>query len=174
MIMLIPIDIVRELGITASLGVGWMIVTNKMLLPILLSHLRMSKTAATKEAYQESRIERVWRVASGCVEKGRAKIIVVSALVVLAIGIVGAHQLKIGDYGIGVPELRPEARFIEEHADEIGVRGEMRQHALDRDAFLEPLDARCLPEENLGHPAGFKFFDQVISLIAHRRSFALP
>ena len=38
-IMLIPIDIVRELGITASLGVAWMIVTNKMLLPILLSHL---------------------------------------------------------------------------------------------------------------------------------------
>src|SRR4029079_8773531 len=44
-IMLIPIDIVRELGITASLGVGWMILTNKMLLPILLSHLSMSKHA---------------------------------------------------------------------------------------------------------------------------------
>jgi predicted RND superfamily exporter protein len=42
-IMLIPIDIVRELGITASLGVAWMIITNKMLLPILLSHIGMSK-----------------------------------------------------------------------------------------------------------------------------------
>jgi len=41
-IMLIPIDIVRELGITASLGVGWMILTNKALLPILLSYLRLS------------------------------------------------------------------------------------------------------------------------------------
>ena len=44
-IMLIPIDIVRELGITASLGVAWMIVTNKMLLPILLSYITLSKQA---------------------------------------------------------------------------------------------------------------------------------
>ena len=47
-IMLIPIDIVRELGITASLGVGWMIITNKMLLPILLSHLTISGRRSPK------------------------------------------------------------------------------------------------------------------------------
>jgi uncharacterized protein len=45
-IMLIPIDIVRELGITASLGVGWMILTNKVLLPILLSHLSVTRKAS--------------------------------------------------------------------------------------------------------------------------------
>jgi predicted RND superfamily exporter protein len=52
-IMLIPIDIVRELGITASLGVGWMILTNKMMLPILLSHLTLSKSVVEREASQE-------------------------------------------------------------------------------------------------------------------------
>ena len=71
-IMLIPIDIVRELGITASLGVAWMIITNKMLLPILLSHLHMRRRAATKEAYQESRVERIWHAASGCVDRRKA------------------------------------------------------------------------------------------------------
>ncbi len=76
-IMLIPIDIVRELGITASLGVAWMIITNKMLLPILLSHLQISKHSATKDAYQESRVERIWGAASGCVEKGKATTIIV-------------------------------------------------------------------------------------------------
>src|SRR5204863_117537 len=40
-IMLIPIDIVRELGITASLGVGWMILTNKVLLPLLLWDVKL-------------------------------------------------------------------------------------------------------------------------------------
>ena len=53
-IMLIPIDIVRELGITASLGVAWMIITNKMMLPILLSFLKMSPGALEKEVRQES------------------------------------------------------------------------------------------------------------------------
>ena len=47
-IMLIPIDIVRELGITASLGVAWMIITNKMLLPIVLSVFGTAQSAAQR------------------------------------------------------------------------------------------------------------------------------
>lgn len=115
-IMLIPIAIVRELGITASLGVGWMIVTNKMLLPILLSHLQLARTAATKEAYQESRVERVWTAASGCVEKRKASAIVALSAAILALGLAGAHRLKVGDYGIGVPELRPDSRYNTDNA----------------------------------------------------------
>ena len=110
-IMLIPIDIVRELGITASLGVAWMIVTNKMLLPILLSYLSLSKTAAQKEAYQESRAHRTWHAAARCVERKRARVIIAIALAILAVGLYQAHKLKVGDYGIGVPELRAESRY---------------------------------------------------------------
>ncbi len=110
-IMLIPIDIVRELGITASLGVAWMIITNKMLLPIMLSHLTLSKTAAQKEAYQESKAHRIWHAASQCVARKRATVIIAIALAILALGLYQAHQLKVGDYGIGVPELRPDSRY---------------------------------------------------------------
>lgn len=115
-IMLIPIDIVRELGITASLGVAWMIVTNKMLLPILLSHLRLSPRAMRGEARQEGRAERVWRAAAHCVDPKRARAIVVLALVVLAVGILQARHLRVGDYGIGVPELRPDSRYNRDNA----------------------------------------------------------
>ena len=110
-IMLIPIDIVRELGITASLGVAWMIITNKMLLPILLSYLIMSKTALGKEASQEHRVEKIWHVAAQCVEKKRAAVIIAISLVVLALGLWKAHDLKVGDYGSGVPELRATSRY---------------------------------------------------------------
>lgn len=110
-IMLIPIDIVRELGITASLGVGWMIVTNKMLLPILLSHLTMSERAMRKQASSEGRIQRFWRTAARGVERPRATLIVAAAAVVLGAGLWQAHNLKVGDYGIGVPELRPDSRY---------------------------------------------------------------
>ena len=110
-IMLIPIDIVRELGITASLGVAWMIVTNKMLLPILLSNLRMSKAALAREAYQEGAVHRFWRVAAKGVERKRATMIVAIAGAILLAGLWQAHSLKVGDYGIGVPELRPESRY---------------------------------------------------------------
>ncbi len=110
-IMLIPIAIVRELGISASLGVAWMIITNKMLLPILLSHIRMSPTAAQKEALLENRTHRVWQAAARCVDRKRARYIIAIAAVVLLGGLIGAHQLKVGDYGIGVPELRPDSRY---------------------------------------------------------------
>jgi predicted RND superfamily exporter protein len=110
-IMLIPIDIVRELGITASLGVAWMIVTNKMLLPILLSYLTMSRHALAREKYQESRADRFWRAAAKGVERKRATVIVAVAGVILLAGLIQAHQLKVGDYGIGVPELRPDSRY---------------------------------------------------------------
>jgi len=110
-IMLIPIDIVRELGITASLGVGWMILTNKALLPILLSYLSLSRDAAQKEAYQENVVHKIWHVAAHCVDFRRARLIVVLAVAVLAAGVFQAHHLKVGDYGIGVPELRPDSRY---------------------------------------------------------------
>src|ERR1700682_2912729 len=134
-IMLIPIDIVRELGITASLGVAWMIITNKMLLPILLSHLSMSPQVLAKEAYQESRADHIWRAASRCVERRRrAGGIVTIAAVVLAAGLFQAHHLKVGDYGIGVPELRPESRYnldnakiIEKFASGVNTLGVVAQ-----------------------------------------------
>ncbi len=50
----------------------------------------------------------------------------------------------------------------------------MRQDALDSDAFLETLNTRGFRKENLGHPPGFKSFDQVVSLIGHLSSSALP
>jgi hypothetical protein len=115
-IMLIPIDIVRELGITASLGVGWMILTNKVLLPILLSYLRMSKQAIGRQAYQEAREDRVWKIASGGVERKRASAIVAVAFAILAVGLLQARHLRVGDYGIGVPELRPESRYNRDNA----------------------------------------------------------
>jgi predicted RND superfamily exporter protein len=115
-IMLIPIDIVRELGITASLGVAWMIITNKMLLPILLSYLTLSRRGVEKEAYQETRAHRIWRAAARCVERKRATAIIAIAALVLLGGLYQAHQLKVGDYGIGVPELRPDSRYNQDNA----------------------------------------------------------
>jgi len=110
-IMLIPIDIVRELGMTASLGVAWMIVTNKMLLPISLSYLSMSRGSVQREAFQEGRVHRFWRAAAHGVQRGRATLIVAVSALILALGLYQAHNLKVGDYGIGVPELRPDSRY---------------------------------------------------------------
>ncbi len=115
-IMLIPIDIVRELGITASLGVAWMIVTNKMMLPILLSYLELSPRAKELRIRQESRVDRLWRAASRCADKKVALWVVAFSTIVMVVGLFQAHNLKIGDYGTGVPELREESRYNQDNA----------------------------------------------------------
>jgi len=110
-IMLIPIDIVRELGITASLGVGWMILTNKVLLPLLLWGVKLDRKVAAREKEREKWMSELWKTAAHCVDPGLARGILAAAGVILVIGLWQAHNLKIGDYGIGVPELRPNARY---------------------------------------------------------------
>jgi predicted RND superfamily exporter protein len=43
--------------------------------------------------------------------KKRAIVIIGVAAAILAVGLIQAHNLKVGDYGIGVPELRPDSRY---------------------------------------------------------------
>jgi len=115
-ILIIPIDIVRELGITASLGVAWMIITNKMLLPILLSYLKMSAQTLEKEHAQEGRIDQIWRSAAKFADKKHALWAIGVSMLVLAFGLWKAQDLKVGDYGQGVPELRAESRYNMDNA----------------------------------------------------------
>ena len=115
-ILIIPIDIVRELGITASLGVAWMIITNKMLLPILLSYLKISPKTIEKEHEQEHRADKLWRAAAKFSDRKNALWVIGVSALVLAFGLWKAQGLKVGDYGQGVPELRAESRYNVDNA----------------------------------------------------------
>jgi hypothetical protein len=46
-----------------------------------------------------------------------------------------------------------QAALVEEHADEVGVVGQVREDALDRDQAREAGDARQPGHEQLGHAA---------------------
>jgi hypothetical protein len=82
-----------------------------MLLPIMLSHVALSRETLQRQAFQETRANRVWTAAARCVEPRRARLIVGIAIAVAAAALFQAHKLKVGDYGIGVPELRPDSRY---------------------------------------------------------------
>ncbi len=115
-IMLIKIEIVRELGITASLGVALMIVTNKILLPILLSYLTVQPDALRRAGHQEHLATRVWSGVAQLSKRRQATIALCAALVVLGIGAWQARALKTGDLGQGIPELRQDSRYNRDNA----------------------------------------------------------
>ncbi|HVT37328.1 MAG TPA: RND family transporter, partial [Nevskiaceae bacterium] len=68
-IMLIHIPIVHELGITACLGVLLMIATNKMILPIILTHVKLEESCKRYSARPPSpSMARVWGAIAKCAE----------------------------------------------------------------------------------------------------------
>ncbi len=115
-IMHIKIDIVRELGVTASLGVALMILTNKMLLPILLSYARLEPAAHRRASAAKSRFDGVWRSLARLTRPRAAMVMVVVALGLLIGGAWKARDIKTGDLGKGIPELHDDARYNKDNA----------------------------------------------------------
>ena len=110
-IAFVDIEMVRELTLTATLGVTVMIITNKMLLPILLSYRRISPEQAKRMRGHEGSADRYWIRLGGLATRRVGGMAIVVALVALACGLYLARDLKIGDLGDGVPELRPDSRY---------------------------------------------------------------
>jgi len=115
-IMHIKIDVVRELGITASLGVLLMIVTNKLLLPILLSYTKIDVAALRIKQGDASRFDRLWRGLSRCALPRPALAVLLLSALLLAAGAWQARDMKTGDLGRGIPELREDSRYNRDNA----------------------------------------------------------
>lgn len=107
----VEIEMVRELTITATLGVTLMIITNKMLLPILLSYQSISPEHAERMKGHEGSADAYWVKLGGLATRPVAIWAIGIALIGLAIGMYFSRGLKIGDLGDGVPELRQESRY---------------------------------------------------------------
>ncbi len=120
-IALVKIEIVQELVFTATLGVSLMILTNKVLLPILLSYSKLSAKDAGKLHGREGIGDPMWRRLACIATPKYAVVVIALAAVSLAAGLWKAREQVIGDLGRGVPELRADSRYNRD-VDEITKR----------------------------------------------------
>src|SRR3546814_3420456 len=103
--MLIDIPIVHELGITACLGVLLMIVTNKMILPIILTHVKLEERSRASSIKPPSPVQMaIWNQMARCATPRFALGVFVVCLVLLAGTTELSRGLVIGDSGTGAPE----------------------------------------------------------------------
>lgn len=109
-IMMIDIPIVHELGMTACLGVLLMIITNKVMLPVILSRLRL-EPAALGRTDGVTGLHNHWWVLSALAQPRPALVTLAASLVLLVGGTIMSRQLLTGDIGAGAPELRIDSRY---------------------------------------------------------------
>lgn len=115
-IMLVDIEIVRELGVMASIGVSLMILTNKVLLPVILSfgHPHHAPRHAARDAAADLPRGLRW-VASAATAPTALAVIAVS-LGLAWVGHVEGAKVRIGDQGVGMPEFYPDSRYNRDSA----------------------------------------------------------
>lgn len=110
-IMLIDINLIKEMAITASLGVAVIILTNLILLPILISYVGDIKDYRQRLRHRAQILSRFWHVISLSATERGSIFILVCALGLLTVGYVQGTRVSIGDLHKGVPELKPDSRY---------------------------------------------------------------
>jgi len=121
-LMVIDIPVIRDLALTASIGVAVLIFTNLLLLPVLLSYTGVSAKAAAR-SLREERLETsgrglgaIWSWLDRFTTRGYASGAIAVAIVLGAIGFAVGLHLKIGDLDPGAPELRADSRYNRDNA----------------------------------------------------------
>ena len=107
----IEIAMVRELALTASLGVALMLVTNMMLLPVLLSWMRLSPGDIARTEGREHEGDWMWLRLRKLAEPRNARVVLAVAAAVLAAAAWQSRELRTGDLGTGIPELHEDSRY---------------------------------------------------------------
>ncbi|MGY4534764.1 putative RND superfamily exporter protein [Pseudomonas sp. TE3786] len=115
-LLIIDIGVIRELAIGASIGVGVIVFTNLILLPVAISYVGISKRAIERSKKDAVREHPFWRLLSNFAHPVVAPISVVIALAAFGGGLWYGHGLKIGDLDQGAPELRPDSRYNQDNA----------------------------------------------------------
>jgi len=107
----IKIPVIRELALIASLGVTVIVVTNFLLLPILLSYLRLPHSYGQWVAARRARMDRIWERLAKEMKPRPSMAIILGCFALGAWGYWKAEQVRIGDTQAGVPELRANSRY---------------------------------------------------------------
>ncbi|WP_018690574.1 efflux RND transporter permease subunit [Algicola sagamiensis] len=110
-LLAIDIGIIRELAITASLGVAIIIFTNLILLPVLMSYVNFSQKYKDRVSRPSQLAEEVWRFFALFARPTASKVIIVIMIVGFVFGFIRSLDMKIGDLHAGAAPLHEYSRY---------------------------------------------------------------
>jgi uncharacterized protein len=109
----IQIEIVQEMALNAAMGMAAVIVTNKVMLPIVLSWVSLPDAERFRAASRARNRagDRLWALLAGFATPRLARPALAGALILLGWALYQYPRLTVGDQQPGVPELRPDGRY---------------------------------------------------------------
>ena len=110
-ILLIPVRVVQEMAITASIGVAIVILTDLVLLPVLVSWVKWDDAYKARVEKRQAMLAAQWKRLARITERGPALVIIAVAAVLAVLGVWKGRETPIGDTQAGVPELRADSRY---------------------------------------------------------------
>jgi hypothetical protein len=110
-ILLIPVQVIREMAITASIGVAIVILTDLVLLPVLVSYVHFDAGYRARVERRQRHLAHLWHALAGITRRGPALGIIVAAALLAVLGGWLGRTTPIGDTQAGVPELRADSRY---------------------------------------------------------------
>ncbi|KAB0493523.1 MAG: MMPL family transporter [Pseudomonas sp.] len=114
-LFMVNIQAIRELALTASLGVAILIFTNLILLPILLTYTGVSHDAARRALASENKAlaggTGGWNILVLFTRRPYALAAICTALLLTIGGAALATRLQVGDLDAGAPELRADSQY---------------------------------------------------------------
>jgi predicted RND superfamily exporter protein len=110
-ILLIPVQVIREMAITASLGVAIVILTDLILLPVLVSFVGFDAGYRARVDHRQALLAQLWKRLAKVTNRGPSLIIIAAAVLLAVVGVWKGRETPIGDTQAGVPELRPNSRY---------------------------------------------------------------
>lgn len=112
-ILIIPVRIIFELAVTATVGVALIVFTNLMLLPVLLSYTRLRNLERKRNwrLRQLTQFDKLWTMLAKLSRPLPAAIVILIGLGTWAVAAHYGSRVMIGDAQKGVAELRPDSRY---------------------------------------------------------------
>lgn len=109
-LLAIDIGIIRELAISASLGVGVIILTNLILLPLVISYTQVTPPKRSHDPSNDG-INHIWKRLSAFATTKYAIWVLVITTGLYALGAHQASLMKVGDLQGGAPALHFDSRY---------------------------------------------------------------
>lgn len=112
-ILIIPVRIIFELAVTATVGVALIMLTDLILLPVLLSYTRLRNLERKRNwrLRQLTQFDKLWALLAHLSRPVPAAVVILIGIAMWATAAHYGKRVMIGDAQKGVAELRPDSRY---------------------------------------------------------------